>query len=182
MRKLKAASKLGFLALVTISVGFVVSSRQCTAQNEPTAPTALKIPPPVPITAEKEILSIHKQNGEVLSFNVELAVTPSQQSKGLMYRTEMVEDSGMLFVFNTVKPLSFWMKNTLIPLDMLFLAEDGTILHIHPNAIPGDTTGVPSKFPSKAVLELGGGIADKMGIKVGDVIQQRFLSNSGAAQ
>ena len=173
MNKLKLGSKLGFLALLVISVGFVLSSKQCTAQNEPTVP--LKIPPPVQVANEKEQLSIRTQNGKELPFTVELAITPAQQSQGLMYRTEMAEDAGMLFIFNTVRPLSFWMKNTLIPLDMLFLGADGTILHIHRNAIPEDTTGVPSKFPSKAVLELGGGIADKMSIKEGDVVQHRFF-------
>ena len=97
-----------------------------------------------------------------------------------MHRTEMPENSGMLFVFNSPRKTSFWMKNTLIPLDMLFAHPDGTIHHIHHNARPQDETRITSKFPVKAVLELNGGTADKMGIKEGDQIIHRVFSNDAS--
>ena len=96
-----------------------------------------------------------------------------------MHRTEMADNAGMLFVFGDVAMRSFWMKNTLIPLDMLFIHSDGTIHHIHHNAKPQDLTSITSKYPSLAVLELNGGTADKMGIKEGDVVEHTYFKNVG---
>lgn len=123
---------------------------------------------------------ILKQNGDRLNFNVELAVTSHQQAYGLMNRTEMPEDSGMLFVFNSAALRSFWMKDTLIPLDMLFLHPDGEIHHIHSNAKPHDLNGITSELPAKAVLELRGGIAGRMGIEEGDRVLHRLFRNLSA--
>lgn len=122
-------------------------------------------------------LGIQKQDGEELLFNVELALTPAQQAKGMMYRTYMESDSGMLFVFKDVAKRSFWMKNTLIPLDMIFIARDGEIHHIHHNAKPQDLTKITSEAESYAVLEIKGGMADKFGIKEGDKILHSFFRN-----
>lgn len=168
------AAAAGFLAFS----GHVNDQGQSapSAQDATEAP-ALEIPPPLHIEYKREPIAIRKQTGADLTFNVELALTPDQQTRGLMYRTEMAEDAGMLFIFNTTRPISFWMKNTLIPLDMLFLGEDGTILHIHENAKPQDTTSIPSMYPVKAVLELNGGTTRKRGIKKGDTVQHRFLSH-----
>ena len=140
---------------------------------------ALTIPPRVQGEFQTDQITIRKQDGEELHFNVELALTSAQQAKGLMFRTEMAEDAGMLFIFGRVNKLSFWMKNTLIPLDMLFLHPDGTIHHIHSNAKPQDLTAITSKFPAKAVLELNGGASDKMGIKEGDQVLHAAFKNTG---
>ncbi|MEM7651232.1 MAG: DUF192 domain-containing protein [Pseudomonadota bacterium] len=138
----------------------------------------LEIPTPAqtaPVIFPKDTLVIEKQNGESISFNVELALNPRHQAQGLMFRTEMAEDAGMLFVFPSLSQLRFWMKNTLIPLDMMFLDEDGTINHIHANATPKDLTPVGPDGFSKAVLEINGGVAEKFGISVGDkVIHESF--------
>lgn len=123
---------------------------------------------------------ILKENGEKLNFDVELSVTPRQHAYGLMNRTEMPDNHGMLFIFNSVGKRSFWMKDTLIPLDMLFLHPDGRIHHIHHNAQPQDLTSVTSEFPAKAVLELHGGTADKMGIKEGDRVLHKVFRNLNA--
>jgi uncharacterized membrane protein (UPF0127 family) len=164
------------------------------------AEDALKIPPPIHVEPQKpqssvfyttptsdsefatDEISIDIGEGEKLFFDVELALTPAQQSRGLMFRTEMEDNKGMLFVFNGVKMRSFWMKNTLIPLDMLFIHPDGTIHHIHHNAKPQDLTSITSRYPSKAVLELNGGTADKMGIKEGDKVQHAYFKNVGIDQ
>ncbi|MEO5367903.1 MAG: DUF192 domain-containing protein, partial [Magnetococcus sp. WYHC-3] len=129
------------------------------------------------VTPKTEPLSILTKDGAELHFDVELAVTPEMQAQGLMYRTAMDPDAGMLFVFNEEYPISFWMKNTLIPLDMLFLKSDGTIHHIHHNAKPQDTTSITALYPSKAVLELNGGTADTMGIKEGDQVLHYSFRN-----
>lgn len=102
-------------------------------------------------------------------FDIEIVTTVQDMARGLMHRTEMAEDAGMLFDFSGEEvERAFWMKNTLIPLDILFIKNDGTIHHIHENAIPHDLTSVPSRGPVGAVLELNGGIASKLGLQKGD--------------
>ena len=110
-------------------------------------------------------------------FSVELATKPGQHEQGLMNRPFLAEDAGMLFVFDSIKRRSFWMENTLIPLDMLFISEDGTIHHIHHLAKPLDRTNITALAPSKAVLEINGGLADKLGIEAGDKIYHNAFKN-----
>lgn len=100
--------------------------------------------------------------------HAEIADTDETRAQGLMFRTEMAEDHGMLFVFPAERPIGFWMRNTLIPLDMLFVKNDGTIAHIHENAKPQDDTVINSEGPVSRVLELNGGAAARMGLKEGD--------------
>ncbi len=101
---------------------------------------------------------------------VELALDSPSQSQGLMYRESMPSDRGMLFMFPRTQPLSFWMKNTLIPLDIIYIAENGDVVDII-QAEPCKTERCPS-YPAKAlgkyVLELNAGEAEKRGLKVGD--------------
>ncbi len=138
-------------------------------------PCAFALSAPARATEELKILTA---SGDALLFNVELAKTPEEQRKGLMFRKYLAEDSGMLFVFSEEKTHSFWMKNTLIPLDMLFIDKTGIILHIQHDAIPHDLRGNSSVFPVNAVLEINGGIAYKKGIAVGDrVIHKVFLAD-----
>ncbi|MFK7840427.1 MAG: DUF192 domain-containing protein, partial [Bdellovibrionales bacterium] len=102
--------------------------------------------------------------------NIELALTPEQQAKGLMFRAEIPNDYGMLFVFNEEAPRSFWMKNTLIPLDIIFVKRNGEILHIHENAVPLDLTPIRSDGNAYAVLEINGGLSKTLGLNSGDKI------------
>lgn len=114
-------------------------------------------------------LSIMSHDGKMHDFMVELALTPEQQMQGLMYRTELAKNKGMLFIFGQEQEgISFYMKNTLIPLDMLFIKRDGTIHHIHKNAVPNDLTSIPSQGPTYAVLEVIGGLTSELGIVEGD--------------
>ena len=108
-------------------------------------------------------------------FAVELAVTPQQRAQGLMFRERMPAEAGMLFLYPAPQMISMWMKNTLIPLDMLFIAEDGRIVHIAERAIPGSTATISSEEPARAVLELNGGTAARLRIEPGDrVLHQTF--------
>ena len=116
------------------------------------------------------VLTIQTMDGSVHHFNIEKAVTYEQMKTGLMNRTELADDAGMLFLFSNVKPRSFWMKDTLIPLDIIFIKEDRKILHIHPMALPLDETGILSQGPAAAVLEINGGKAAALGIGVGDLV------------
>ena len=103
-------------------------------------------------------------------FTVEVARTPDEQARGLMYRERLGGDEGMIFPFPAPRPASFWMRNTLIPLDMLFVRADGTIARIAANTVPLSEESVRSGEPVAAVLELRGGRAAELGIREGDVV------------
>ncbi len=125
---------------------------------------------PSDVIFEKDTLQIKKQDGEILDFNVELATTDKERSQGLMFRKNLADNEGMLFIFNNPVRAAFWMKNTFIPLDMIFIHPDGAIHHIHHNAKPQDLTKISSNFPALAVLEVPGGLSSRMGITIGDQI------------
>jgi uncharacterized membrane protein (UPF0127 family) len=101
-------------------------------------------------------------------FAVEIADTEAQRAKGLMFRKELPDGQGMLFDFQREQEVSFWMKNTYIPLDMIFIRGDGRILRIAENTEPLSTRIIPSGGPVRAVLEVIGGTARKFGIAPGD--------------
>ena len=101
-------------------------------------------------------------------FVVEVVDTAESRAKGLMFRTEMAPDHGMLFDFRREEPVWFWMKNTYLPLDMIFARADGTILSIAENTTPLSEAMVPSNGPVRFVLELNAGSAARLGLKAGD--------------
>lgn len=111
-----------------------------------------------------------KSKTKTHSFTVEVAETSQQQAKGMMFRTELADDHGMLFPFGEVRMASFWMKNTVIPLDIIFIRSDGVIENIAENAEPYSTIPVESTAPVAAVLELRGGLAAEIGIAAGDKV------------
>ena len=113
-----------------------------------------------------------------IKFDVELALNDAERSRGLMFRQKLGPYDGMLFDFHREAPVSFWMKNTLIPLDMIFIAADGTIRSIHANAVPHSTETIPSQFPVRAVLEINGGSAKLLGIKPGDKVKHPIFGNA----
>jgi uncharacterized membrane protein (UPF0127 family) len=113
-----------------------------------------------------------------IKFEVELALDDAHRSRGLMFRKQLGPYEGMLFDFFQEIPVSFWMKNTLIPLDMLFIAADGTIKHVHANAVPLTTDAVPSLFPVRAVLEINGGSTALLGIKPGDQVKHAIFGKA----
>ncbi len=108
-------------------------------------------------------------------FTVEIAVTPAARARGLMGRRSLAENHGMLFVFPRPGTVAFWMKNTPLPLDMIFISDDGTIRRIHENARPFDLTPIPAGPDVLLVLELAGGTARRAGIAEGDVVRSPFL-------
>ena len=103
-------------------------------------------------------------------FTVEVARTSDQQSQGLMFRTALAADEGMIFPFPNPRPASFWMHNTLIPLDMLFIRADGTIARLAANTTPQSDESIMSGEPVAAVLEIRGGRSAELGISEGDVV------------
>ena len=123
-----------------------------------------------------EPLTIVTASGEHL-FQVEIANTVDERAKGLMYRRFMPADRGMLFEFEANEPVGFWMKNTYIPLDMVFVSPNGTVTRIAANAEPLSDAVVPSGGPCIAVLELNGGAAAEIGLKVGDKVSHSFFKS-----
>jgi hypothetical protein len=117
-------------------------------------------------------------SGRELKFEVDLATTEPQREHGLMFRKQLGAYEGMLFDFFREQPVSFWMKNTLIPLDMVFIAADGTVRHVHANAVPMSTDTIPSESAVRAVLEINGGTARMLGIKPGDKVKHAIFGNA----
>jgi len=110
---------------------------------------------------------LHGERGEV-TIKVEVAATPEKRALGLMYRRDLAADAGMLFVFDESAPLSFWMKNTPLALDMIFIGEDLRIVGIVKNAEPFTTTPRRVDTPSRYVLEVNAGLSERHGIRPGD--------------
>ena len=126
------------------------------------------------VTFEKGELSVVTASGQNFRFDVEIARSPAQQEQGLMFRKSLPGDAGMIFLKDRDEVATFWMKNCFIPLDMLFLTADGKVARIAPDVPPlfdkqpGPTDLVSSGGPVRAVLELNGGTAAKLGIHPGD--------------
>ncbi len=116
-------------------------------------------------------LSIETANGRRLDFEVELALTPEQRAQGLMFRRGLPEMSGMLFVYGKEWDVSMWMKNTVIPLDMLFIKGDGRIVAIAERTVPQSLETISSGQMVAGVLELNGGTAARLGIRPGDRVR-----------
>jgi len=126
-------------------------------------------------TAGQQTLEIASKTG-VHTFAVEIADNDADRAKGLMYRKELPEGRGMLFDFHREQEVSFWMQNTYIPLDMVFIRADGRILRIAENTEPLSTRLIPSGGPVRAVLEVMGGTTRKLGIAPGDRVASPIFS------
>ena len=138
----------GSLAAILVIAGFAVASAPLRA-------------------ASFQPLEIVTKNG-VQAFSVEMATTDEEKQTGLMYRKELADGKGMLFDFNPEQQVSMWMKNTYVSLDMIFIRADGRILRIAENTEPLSTKIIPSRGPTRAVLEVPAGTAQKYGIRPGD--------------
>ena len=123
---------------------------------------------PAAATPRALLPRVVRGKGGAHRFDVEVASTPAEQEQGLMFRKSLDADKGMLFPMDPPRIASFWMKNTLIPLDMLFVRTDGTIAFIGANVAPYSRTPVSAGIPVAAVLELAGGRAAALGIREGD--------------
>jgi uncharacterized membrane protein (UPF0127 family) len=128
-------------------------------------------------TFKRSSLTIDTASG-AHHFSIELALSPEQQEQGLMFRRSLAADAGMLFDFGAARPASFWMRNTLIPLDMLFIDAEGHVADIHERAVPLSEDPIESKVPVRAVLEVNGGTVSRLGIKLGDVVHYAIFGNA----
>lgn len=134
------------------------------------------VPPhnaPLPITS----VVIDADHGAV-RFTAEVAANPASQERGLMFRTRLAPDAGMLFDFHRPAFQTFWMKNTILPLDMLFIRADGTISSVAQETTPYSETPIPSYEPVRAVLEINGGRAAALGIEPGQRVHNSIFGNA----
>lgn len=145
-----AALLVGIVAIVVVvSSGGAVEAAECPA--------------------DAECVTAHTSTGDY-TFTVEWAIEPPERSCGLMFRDNMAEDHGMVFDFQLDRSVSFWMRNTLISLDMVFVEADGTVLNIAEGTTPLSEEGVPSDGPVRYVFEVIAGTADRIGLAAGDKI------------
>ena len=128
-------------------------------------------------TFDSQPLTIVTKGGKSHAFTVELALTPRQREQGLMNRRAMAADHGMLFAFGETRQVFMWMKNTYIPLDMLFIAKDGRIRTIRENAEPLSEAIIDSQGPVDYVLELNGGTVKRLGIRSGHRVQSKLIDS-----
>jgi len=122
-----------------------------------------------------ETLNIVTYSDRHHPFRVEMAITPSQQAQGLQWRKTLALDAGMLFDFGGSKATAFWMKNTYVSLDMIFIASNGIIVKIAQNTVPLSLAVIPSGIAVRAVLEVRAGTTKRLGIKPGDMVDHRLF-------
>ena len=155
--------------MIRYAVGFVLFALLALAPALPgaEAQTLSKIEP---LTIATE--------GDAVMFTVEIADTEELRTRGLMFRQRLPEDKGMLFDFGSPRPVSMWMKNTYIPLDMLFIRPDGSIAYIAENTVPKSLDAIGVSEPVLGVLELAAGTSRKNGIRAGDMVYHRLFNNA----
>lgn len=176
----KAVRQFLILFTLCLSVFHSVGTEQVAAEDN-TAEKSIVIPPPPkgvepsygpkPQELEKNNISIMTAQGQKYDFVVEIAKTPMQQKKGMMFRKAVPDRTGMLFLFDKEKERQFWMQNTWVPLDIIFIRRDGVITHIHHEAKAESTDLVKSNGPAFAVLEILGGESKKLKINIGDRVE-----------
>ncbi|CAA7615512.1 DUF192 domain-containing protein [Magnetospirillum sp. SS-4] len=121
-------------------------------------------------------LEVVAGDGRRHPFTVEMAISDSEKARGLMFRETLAGDAGMLFDFGRPRQVAMWMKNTLIPLDMLFIEAGGTVIHIEEGAVPGSLEPRGPTRPVLGVLELAGGTARRLGLRPGDRVEHPMFS------
>ena len=136
---------------------------------------------PVNAACSPQTVELKGPGGQISRFRVELADTDATRMQGLMHREKMAPGAGMLFIYDTPARAVFWMKNTLIPLDMIFADAEGRVQRVHERAIPHDETPIDGGPGITAVLEINGGLARRLGIAEGHVLRHPSLSQTDAA-
>lgn len=134
---------------------------------------------PVSAACLPETVELRGPEGKA-RFTVEVADDGAERAQGLMFRETMPTGAGMLFVYDAPQRASFWMKNTLIPLDMIFADPSGRVTRVHSQAVPGDTTPIDGGDGVQYVLEINGGLAARMGISAGWEIRHPAIAQDGA--
>jgi uncharacterized membrane protein (UPF0127 family) len=154
--------KLVLLAILILTVSCEINSKQ----NQSSTPIKVEF------TKEGELYFFKRKSDSLIAkFDIEIAKTDYETQRGLMDRYTMKSNQGMLFIFTNTQPRSFYMKNTYIPLDIIYLDSDGKIVSFLENAKPLDETSIPSQVPAKYVFEINGGMVQSLNLEIGDKIE-----------
>lgn len=159
-----------FAALASAAALPALLDRAVAQMPNPTGPQPM-------LPTEKLTITTH--DGRKLDFTVEMAITPDQQTVGLMFRPAVPPNTGMLFDWGEARESDMWMRNTISPLDMLFIDSDGTIHHIAEHTVPQSLAVISSAGPVRATLEIAAGSAEKLDIRVGDKVENRIFGKAG---
>jgi uncharacterized membrane protein (UPF0127 family) len=165
-----------------------ISTWQCGSEPAPSTPVTTTAPAPKtapieqpePQFMQEGILEFYAPDGKrkLQRFDIEIAHDEDQRQQGLMFRKSMADTQGMLFVFDQEEEQSFWMHNTYIPLDIVYIDEDGVVVSIQKNCKILNDTPLPSGKPAQYVVEINGGLSDKIGLAPGSKTQWRdFVTN-----
>lgn len=184
MIRARMAAALAGLSILAVAVSLASggvggsANAQAPAATAPVASPSVAPPSAAPPSAAPqgrpqhlatESLVVHTAHGPQ-AFKVQFADSEQTREIGLMFRKDMPSDEGMIFEFFQPQPVAFWMRNTILPLDIIFISGDGHILNVAANARPFDETPLPSAGDARAVLEINAGLATRLGIKAGDKI------------
>lgn len=159
-----------------IVLSTLVAAGLCIAAPDQTLRAQTEDPMQAQPELPKEKLTIVTKDGQHHAFNVEMAKTIEQQTVGLMFRKEIPADGGMLFDWGTPRESTMWMRNTVSPLDMVFINADGSIRRVAENTVPESLAEIPSGGPVRATLELAAGTARRLNIHPGDKVEQRIFA------
>ncbi len=159
--------KKRILSLATLSLFLSLSLTSCGDDDKKQEVIETD---PINFTKEGELYMIKASGDTLKKLDIELAESDYEHQTGLMYRESMEDDQGMLFIYDDERVRSFYMKNTYIPLDIIYYAADSTLVSIQKNTTPRDETSLPSEGPAKFVLEINGGLSDAWGVEQGDKI------------
>ncbi|MCC7426809.1 MAG: DUF192 domain-containing protein [Alphaproteobacteria bacterium] len=165
-RRFLSVPAMALLAVLGLVGAFAGLSRGSAAQTGPQ-----------PILPREDLI-IATRDGRQHTFRVEMALRPEQQMVGLMFRTEMGDDEGMLFDWGEPRESAMWMRNTILPLDMIFIAADGRVHRIAERTVPHSLDTISSRGPVRATLEVNAGTAERLGIRVGDLVQHRIFGTA----
>ncbi|AVR44071.1 hypothetical protein C7S20_01680 [Christiangramia fulva] len=156
-----------FIKLASLSLILNLSLSSC---NEGKKQQSIKTEP-ISFKKEGELYLLKKESGDTIEkLDIEIADTDYEHETGLMYRDSMKADRGMLFIYPSEEPRYFYMKNTYIPLDIIYYDKDSSLVSIQKNAVPRDETSLPSEGPSRFILEVNAGKADEWNLEKGDKI------------
>lgn len=161
---------ISIVSVLGLSVSFSIAEAQNAPQSIPAQCLNMDLTP----YSDQEGLDIHS-GGVIHHFNVEVASTPEQREQGLMCRSGLKDDYGMLFEYGEAAERTFWMEDTIVGLDILYIAPDGHIVSIQPHAKALDRTPLPSNGAASAVLEINDGLSTRLGLKAGDSVDHPFF-------